>query len=299
MRIVLFIFLAQLAMIAAPRGHAADDWSFLDNGQVRIGVRTNSGACIGFFSLHSPERNLLNHHDHGRFVQQSYYGERDGSIWDKQPWRWNPVQGGNWQGKPATLLAFTNDGRAIHGRSVGKHWATGAELPEVVFEETITLIGRVAHVRYRMSYTGTKSHPVASQELPAVFMDYALTNLVAYSGAQPWTGGALHRRVPGWPNESALMTENWAGYFDERDRGLAVFVPGMTNLTCYRYAGPPGPNGDGCSYLAPVKNMAITPGMVFEYDVFLAIGSVSEVRETFHQLKLARDQASKVPLPKK
>ena len=207
--------------------------------------------------------------------------------------KWNPVQGGSWDGHPATLLAFTNSGANLYAKSVGKHWASGAELPDVTFEESITLTGRVAHVHYRMSYRGTQSHPPAHQELPAVFVDYALSNLVLYSGRQPWTGDTLLRRVPGWPNETVTPTESWAGYFDAQDSGLAVFAPGMTRLTCYRFAGQAGPGGDGCSYFAPVKTMAITPGLVFEYDVYLTIGNVSEVREIFHQLHHDQQPAAK------
>jgi hypothetical protein len=30
-------------------------------------------------------------------LQQSYYGDADGSSWNGQPWCYNPVQGGSWQ----------------------------------------------------------------------------------------------------------------------------------------------------------------------------------------------------------
>jgi len=165
----------------------------------------------------------------------------------------------------------------------------------------------VAQVRFRMTYSAARAgdlqspsatprpptdggskppaHPPAHQELPAVFADLALTNLVYYQGGAPWTGGALTRRVPGWPNEYVKqLPEQWAAFVDGRDWGLGVFFPGTTEVTCYRAAGQSGPAGSGCSYLAPIRTLAITNGFKLEYDVFLAIGPVSELRERFRAL---------------
>jgi hypothetical protein len=35
---------------------------------------------------------------------------------------------------------------------------------------------------------GKETHPPTHQELPAVFVDYALTDLVYYKGDEPWKG---------------------------------------------------------------------------------------------------------------
>ncbi|MBI5799648.1 MAG: hypothetical protein HZA92_02830, partial [Verrucomicrobia bacterium] len=251
----------------------AADWLHLDNGQVRLGVDRAAGASIGYFGESATGRNLLNHHDKGRFIQQSYYGAKDGSDWNGKPWRWNPVQGGGWRGEPARTLAFTNTATTLYAKTLPKHWATGADLPEVVMEEWIELRERVAHIRFKMTCSEARAgdlqspskpdggykppaHPPAHQELPAVFADFALTNLVYYNGTAPWTGGALTRRVPGWPNEyDKQLTENWAAYVDARDWGLGVFVPGTTEMTFYRHPGKPGPAGGGCSYLAPIRTL--------------------------------------------
>jgi hypothetical protein len=84
-----------------------NDWLYLDNGQIRLGVKKTSGCAIGYFSAAASAKNLLNNFDRGRFVQQSYYGDPDGSFWAGKPWRWNPVQGGGWQGGGAKLLELT------------------------------------------------------------------------------------------------------------------------------------------------------------------------------------------------
>ena len=278
----------------------AADWLYLDNGQVRLGVDRAAGASIGFFGESATGRNLLNHYDKGRFIQQSYYGVKDGSDWNGKPWRWNPVQGGGWRGEPARTLAFTNTATTLYAKTLPKHWATGADLPEVVMEEWLSLTNRIAHLRFRMTCSGATNHPPAHQELPAVFTDYALPNLVYYTGTAPWTSGALTRRVPGQhpPNEYAKgLTENWAAFVDARDWGLGVCVPGTTEVTFYRSAGKSGPGGSGCSYLAPIRTLTITNGFTLEYDVFLAIGKVDTLRETFKKVSAIRPASAQESKP--
>lgn len=265
----------------------AHDWLFLDNGVIKLGVKTNSGACIGWFGPSGSGRNLLNHYDQGRFIQQSYYGAPDGSLWNQKPWRWNPVQGGDWRGAPAKLLAFEATRTNLFAATLPKHWASGVDLPEVRMEQRLTLEGPVARLAFRMTYRGTNAHPVSSHELPAVFIDFALSNFVYYSGAKPWTGDAVTNRVPGWPNQGDKITENWAAYVGAGGRGVGVFVPGVTQMTFYRFNGKPGPLGSGCSYFAPVKKFAITNGTDFRYEAFLTLGTVPEMRERFAKIHRA------------
>jgi hypothetical protein len=88
---------------------AAENWHYLDNGKVRLGVNLNAGACIGWFSKSGSQDNLLNAYDVGRYVQQSYYGDEDGSDWNGKPWRYNPVQGGSWKNVPAEVMETKSD----------------------------------------------------------------------------------------------------------------------------------------------------------------------------------------------
>jgi hypothetical protein len=259
---------------------ASNDWVFIDNGKLRLGVIKSSGAGIGWLSQGAGARNLINHWDRGRLVQQSYYGSPDGSLWNKQPWSWNPVQGGDWQGNPATVFELKSGKDHLYARSQAKHWASGAELTEVVFEEWITLKGNLAQVHFKMSYSGTNSHPRRSHEIPALFCEPDLDTLVLYPGVEPWQQKPLSRTKPGWPNEARVMGEPWAAYVDKHDFGIGACVPVAKQLTCYRF-GDGKPEHGSCSYFAPIIDFAITPGTVFEYDLFLTIGQVDEMRATF------------------
>ena len=96
------------------------EWEFIDNGRIKVGVKRASGAAIGWMSLSGSEKNLVNHFDRGRLIQQSYYGNADGSLWDKQPWNWNPVQGGHYKGQGAPVVELKLDERKLYAiQSIG------------------------------------------------------------------------------------------------------------------------------------------------------------------------------------
>lgn len=272
---------------AAPAAKPADHpevaslRKFIENGKIKVGVDLSSGGSIYWFSELPADRNLLNHADRGRFIQQSYYGKPDGSVWAKKPWRWNPVQGGDYKHKPAKLLEVKEEKDSLYVRSIPVNWAGGQDLEDCRMEQWITLSGDVARIRFKFTYRGTDTHPAVHQELPAVFVDYDLTDLVYYKGAKPWTGDALSKDRPGWPNEGRKPTEHWAGFVGADGRGVGVLFPGTDKITTYRHPGKSGPTGGGCSYFAPIRTMAITPGFTFEYHVYLTIGSAEEMRARF------------------
>ena len=266
----------------------AESWRFLDNGTLRLGVDLTAGAAIGHLAPSSdPDANRLDHHDRGRFVQQSYYGDPDGSRWNGKPWRWNPVQGGDWRGNPATLLDFESTETTLRARSRPRNWGGGQELRDVTFEQTAALDGPVARVRFTMRYAGQKSHAARPQELPAVFVNPKYRTLVVYDGDAPWTGAAVARSVPGWPNESRKMTEHWAAYVDPAggDEGVLAYVPVADALTCYNFGDGRSPGS--CAYFAPVKTFAITPGLVWTYDAYLMLGRLADLRDRVYALHAA------------
>lgn len=79
-------------------GFSGNNYWYLSNGAVQIGVDLSRGGCVFHFSEKGTKRNLINHYDNGRFIQQSYYdGKTDGSVWNGKNWRWNPIQGGGWK----------------------------------------------------------------------------------------------------------------------------------------------------------------------------------------------------------
>ena len=274
-------------------GHTHGRPALIENDHLRIGVDLASGGAISYFSQKHPERNLVNHHDTGRFIQQSYYGDRDGSQWSGHPWRWNPVQGGGCHGERAKVLDSQITPTEIYAKTEPKLWATGANVPDATMEEWIHLHGKCAHLHFKFTYNGSRRNDAALQEVPAVFMDYELSRLVSYTGNKPWTEAPLTYREIGWPNEQVRADENWAAFVDENGWGLGVYFPGTSAVTAYRYRPTKnpmtGPDGDACSYLAPTQRLTILPGFTYSYDVGLTIGTSSEIRREFYGLHENRE----------
>ena len=285
-------------LISQANLHAAEplpsEWVFIDNGQVRLGVKKASGAGIAWFSRSGSKENLLDHFDHGRLVQQSYYGKVDGSVWSGKPWRWNPVQGGDYQHHASEVLELTHDATTLRAVVRPRNWAGGQLLPDCEMAQQVRLEGAVAIIKFSFRYQGNETHPAVHQEVPAVFINPAYGHMVIYGGGEPWTGGALTKSQPGWPNESRNIPEGWAAWVNDQNTGVALFSPVAKSLTCYRFGSSPAAPG-ACSYFAPVVTFAITPGLLFEYEAALTLGTPEEMRASFRELK---DRlAAKLPAP--
>ena len=281
MKFILILAGVVLSWFSTQADVTTNEWLHLTNQFLRVGVKTTSGAGLAWISDATGKTNWLNHFDKGRLIQQSYYGDKDGSTWNGQEWRWNPVQGGEWKGTPSQLLETKASATELYARLHPRNWGGGELLTNVVMEEKISLDGQVARVHFKMTYNGTNTHELRHQEVPAVFVEPDLATLVHFDGEHPWTGAPVTRSSPGWPNESRRITEHWAAYVNTNDFGLGVMVPVADELTCYRYAAGHTSAEGACSYFAPLVKFAITPGFVFEYDVFLTLGSSTEIRERF------------------
>ena len=276
---------------ATQGGTAAKDWAYLENDHLKVGVLRSHGGAIGYLAPRGLGKNTLNHYDHGRLIQQSYYGDEDGSRWADKPWRYNPVQGGDYRGAAATVVTFAAAKDLIHVKTIPRHWASGKSLDDCLMEQWVMLEGAIVKVRYRFTYNGQKTHVSRHQETPAVFVDPGLSTLVTYVGDRPWGDGALTRKRPGWPNEQVVMAEAWAAYVGDDDYGVGVYVPGVTEATAYRYQGG---SGSDCSYIAPLRTFPLTPGLAFEYVAYFTVGDVGTIRERFGQLHAKSPQ----PQPK-
>lgn len=282
------IALASL-FIAAPlsaKPKNEKDWAYLDNGTIRIGVDKSRGSAIGFFALSDENRNLLNHNDEGRFIQQSYYGDPDGSKWAKKDWVYNPVQGGSYKGEDAKTLDFKITATELYAKIEPLHWASAQTCPEAIMQESITLDGAVARIRMRLDYTGETQQRNAHQEMPAMFVDYALPHLMFEKD------GKLVKHKPvdlgkDLKPEQIAYTGGWLAYVDDKNFGIGIHTPGTDKAVTYRHRGngSTGPTGSACSYVAPIRQFQLTKGLVVDYEVYLTIGTLDEIRARFDKLR--------------
>jgi len=267
--------------------------TYITNGTIQVGVDMARGGCIFHFSDAANKVNVLNHFDNGRFVQQSFYGDADGSKWVNTAWRYNPVQGGGYlNAYPARIESSEVKPDSLACTSIPYHWASCVELDECRMKEVITLEGNVAHMHYTFTYNGETSHASRHQEMPAVFCNWEYSELYYYDGAYPWENKDLSHLTPAKLEtdgnqylQKNAWAEKWAAYMNAEGYGIGVYSPSTTLATYYRTgSGPSGPTKASCSYFAPLGVFGLTPSMTKTYDVYMTVGTVSEIRSRFQAI---------------
>jgi hypothetical protein len=289
-----------LAVAGRPPGNVVVDelgvpsWanmSWLDNGQIRVGVDLNHGGAVVFLSR-AGEKNRINNYDFGRQVQLAFYsgpvpyseaGQKPAEHWEHLGW--NPVQTGDDFGNASRVIAHENDGRVLHVRCVPMQWPLNGVAAECEFDSWLELDG--VAVRGRAQITNRRKDRILYsprlQELPAVYVNSCFYRVVSYTGENPFSGEPISEipKAPGKHPWSFWMgTEAWAAAVDETGQGVGVITPGRCNFTG-GFAGRPGGNetlGNSTAYLAGQAQELIDCDIVYAYDYELVPGSVDEIR---------------------
>jgi hypothetical protein len=277
------LFLAGLV----PRTAFAEKMSYLENDQIKIGVDLDLGGSITYLALSSDGKNLVNSHDFGRQIQQSYYsgpqpfGNSHHRGWEN--WPWNPIGTGDAYGNHGPLLQHTNDGRILHVEAVPMQWALRNVPGDCTIETWIELEANAAWVRCRLNnHRDDKTeYPARDQELPAVYCIGELHRLLTYDGTAPFTGGLLHEiKNVGPPWASWEATENWAALVDQTGNGVGIVHPGVLHFiggfNSQKAKGGPKDNSTG--YMSPVRQEILDHNIVYEYRYALVVGSLASIR---------------------
>ena len=113
----------------------------IDNGTIRVGIDREMGASITWLSSKGYPKNMVNIHDPGRLIQQSYYAGRsldrsaDGQSKSWNPWAWNPIQGGG-VGSWARVTRFEKrNGQILYAETVPKLWDMPDEEAEAIMRQ--------------------------------------------------------------------------------------------------------------------------------------------------------------------
>jgi hypothetical protein len=262
--------------------------NYLNNGSVKIGVDSSRGATIIYFSQSGSSRNVVNYADLGREVQQSYYAGPIpfmGGYYNGQPWPWNPVEAGDTNGNRSTVLALTNNGATLYTNVIPKQWALNNVDSECTMEKWITLDGNTAHVHCRLilNRADTTQYADCDQELPAVYATNDLYRIFTYNGSSPFTGGALTQMPSSFPWTYTDITEHWIASVDGTDWGLGIFTPSSVWAAMGFYGTPdttpPGsPTNSSTAYMAPIRREALAYNATYEYDFYLILDSLSNIR---------------------
>jgi hypothetical protein len=281
-----------LPLLAASAEQRAQRMAYLDDGIIRIGANLDRGGAIGFLADMKQGGNVVNVHDLGRWIGQSYYSGPT-PFGTPHPgwknWPWNPVSAGDVYGNPSKLLEIKNDGKTLYVKSVPMQWALNNVPGECQFETWIALEGRTVVVRNRLTNQreDRTQYPPKNQELPFVYTIGKLHRLLTYTGNSPFRDGPL-QEIPnvitkdGRPHWTAFAaTEHWAALVNDDGWGLGVIHPDVVRFLG-GFSGKPnsgGPDDNPTGYIAPVRQEILDHNIIYDFRYTLVLDNLANIRK--------------------
>ncbi len=293
----------------------ADGNFYIENSSLRLGIRLAWGGGISYISDKNRSidglTNLINQHDTGRLVQQSYYGTPkidgvyDPGVFNGAEWNYNPVQGGDVAGTPSRLIDFGTEKDSVYVKTQAKDWALNGSLTPSYMENKYTLDGDLIRVYNRFVDFSGFEHPYLLQELPAFYTVSYLDTFVYYYGKKPWTGDKLTFKpdLTSWVDASGGEnifripygnTETWAAWVDRDNYGIGVYTPNVDVFHAgrYKYDRSTDALSDSTNYLAPLSDIMLVSFEPVEYSYLITAGDINEIRNRFSENRAFSDNAS-------
>lgn len=212
--------------------------------------------------------NLINAHDTGRLVQQSYYGT--GSYpyelgdYNGIPWNYNPVQGGNVKNEPSKIVDVKVTDNQIYVKCRPLDW--GKYSDEYAQAHAGTLVDKNGNlktygdayitpsymevwytiedaksggmVRATCRFVDFSGYPsvTTTQELPAFYCVEPLKNFVYYTGGEAWSDSnqkVTKTDLGFWgttTEQDYICNENWGAFVGNgaSGYGIGLYCPGQT-----------------------------------------------------------------------
>lgn len=273
----------------------------LNNGTIHLMQDLTRGGAISYISKSSDTRNIVNIADEGRYIQQSYYAgnslnrQAEGQSASWSPWSWNPIQVGDYARNRATIITSEKTATSLYVKCTPMLWDMNNKPAEAIMEQWTTLDGNVIKVKNKLTCLRTDNlygeNVLRDQEIPAVYPISALNNLYSYFGTSPWTNAVTDNPAviylsSGFWGRYNSVTEKWMAFVDDSQWGIGVYSPSATKFL----AGMSGSTGGeatsaSTSYIAPVRQERLMKNSVMEYEYFLVIGTLSEIRSKIYQIK--------------
>lgn len=287
----------------------------VENERYKVGCRLSWGGAMTYFEDKQDGDdtlgNLVNIHDTGRLIQQSFYGTYTNGEYTsgKNPsgvtWPYNPVQGGDMKNNGSSRLVDVEVGEDyIYILTQPLDWAKPNYVTPLYYENTYTV--KEDHVvvdNVATDFSGWK-HVTGGQEIPAVYLVSYFDTLSYYNGIKPWTGdteGVLYEsNLQGWSNAGSFPlyrgnTETWSIWINTEDNfGFGTYCPNIQKHIAIRhqYNGSKDPMNNATSYVAPSCSITMQSYVPIEYSYILATGDPEEIREIFEENKDFADNAS-------
>ncbi len=280
---------------------------YIDNGRFKLGVDMGWGGTINYIEDMTHKEmgltNLVNKHDTGRLIQQSYYGTGAiegifewGSFNGADNWPYNPVQGGD-KGNVASRLIDVQVGENyVYIKSQPMDWGKVDYITPSYMENKYILEDDYIRVDNRFVDFSGWEHPYTGQELPALYTVSYLDTFIWYNGSEPWTGDAVSSRddLQFWGDAKYAgdcifylrnnNTETWCAWVNaDTDFGMGLYVPGIDRLKAgrYEYNGSKNAENNATNYVAPYNTMQLVAYEPLEYSYLLTTGTAEQIRATF------------------
>ncbi len=275
------------------------DLLYIDNQVVKIGIDRSMGASITWLSWKNQPENVINIHDPGRLLQQSYYAgnnldrQKDGQAKSWSPWTWNPIQGGgvmSW----ARVTKFQKIGdKQLYSETVPKLWDMPDEEAEAVMKQSTEFVPdmpNVVEVHNRLICKRKENDRWGEavprhQELPACYFTSRFRNVEMYLGDGKWE---KVQQPPGPPWGNAHPKLNIMACFADDGQGIAVFSPAGTDHWNFgphvKYDPNAKPTDSPCMHMAPIGTVKLGPQSTLEYRYWMVMGSKAEIEPRLNVL---------------
>ena len=270
------------------------------NDKIHIMQDLTRGGAISFISKATDLRNLVNISDEGRYIQQSYYAgkalnrQSEGQSKRWSPWSWNPIQVGDYARNRAVILSSKKTANSLYVKCTPMLWDMNNKPAEAIMEQWTTLEGNVIKVKNKLTCFRTDTlygeGKVRDQEIPAVYPISALKNLYSYFGNEPFTNAPMDNPEvvflsSGFWGRYKSVPEKWMAFVDDNKWGMGVYTPSATSFIAGMSGKPGGEaNSTSTSYIAPLRKEKLMKNSVVEFDYYLIIGTVDEIRAKVYEL---------------
>lgn len=275
------------------------DLLFIENAAMKIGIDRSMGASITWLSWKAQPENIINIHDPGRLLQQSYYAGKsldrtaDGQHKAWSPWTWNPIQGGGVMSWARVTRFEKLEDHKLVAETVPKLWdMPDKEAEALMFQSTefepdmpnvVRIHNRLVCARKEDDRWG-EAVP-RHQELPACYFTSAFRHFHSYLGEGKWR---REEQAPGPPWGRATPPLNVMACFNDKNQGVAIFSPTADQhwyFGPYRPYTPSAKPEDGpCVHLAPIATVALGSKSTLEYRYWMVIGTKAEITERIDTL---------------
>ncbi len=300
---LILLLLSHCAFSQLPQQIQNND-AVIDNGILILKLDLTRGGAISYLSPSNSTRSLVNIADEGRYIQQSYYAgksldrkaEGQSPAWS--PWTWNPIQVGDAYRNRAQILAFEKKENELYIKCIPMLWDMNNHPAEAEMEQWTTLQGSVLKVHNRLTCHRTDQLYGDSisrdQELPAVYPISALKNLYTYIGNAPFSNAPLENPTvvnlaSGFWGRYSNVSEHWMAFVDGNHWGMGIYNPRCDSFLAGMSGVPGKEAADGStSYIAPVKKEILYKNSVYEYEYYVIIGTLAEIRSKVYELKTSK-----------